>query len=158
MVRAEVKKAYEQLKVPCIVEHAGLIFDGYQNKSYPGGLTKPMWNTLGSAFIQETHSANRSATAKAVVAYCDGMQVVTFEGQTHGTISPEPRGNREFYWDTVFIPHENNPGGLTYAEIVDEPSLGLQHKVLKISQSSKAITAFLEWRLTHRAVLWQVSY
>src|SRR5690348_16904704 len=44
MVLAEVTAAYSQLKVPCIVEHAGLVFDGYH--TYPGGLTKPMWNSL----------------------------------------------------------------------------------------------------------------
>src|SRR5215208_3217325 len=42
MVMAEVTKAYSEIRVPCIVEHAGLIFEGYH--SYPGGLTKPMWN------------------------------------------------------------------------------------------------------------------
>src|ERR1700733_15807653 len=46
MVSAEVVSAYAQVKVPCIVEHAGLIFDDYKDRSYPGGLTKPMWDTL----------------------------------------------------------------------------------------------------------------
>src|SRR5713101_6094835 len=55
MVRAEVKKAYSQIRVPCIVEHAGLIFEGYE--MYPGGLTKPMWDFLGGKFIDETRSA-----------------------------------------------------------------------------------------------------
>src|SRR5687767_15966820 len=40
MVQAEVTNAYSQIKVPCIVEHAGIIFDEYKDKSYPGGLTK----------------------------------------------------------------------------------------------------------------------
>jgi len=43
MVVAEAMSAYSQLKVPCIVEHAGLIFVDYCSESYPGGLTKPMW-------------------------------------------------------------------------------------------------------------------
>jgi XTP/dITP diphosphohydrolase len=29
MVKYEVKEAYSQIKVPCIVEHAGLIFEKY---------------------------------------------------------------------------------------------------------------------------------
>jgi XTP/dITP diphosphohydrolase len=49
MVHQEVIQAYRQVKEPCIVEHAGLIFDGYQ--SYPGGLTKPMWNVLKERFL-----------------------------------------------------------------------------------------------------------
>jgi hypothetical protein len=72
MVSAEVVSAYSQLKVPCIVEHAGLIFSEYADRSYPGGLTKPMWDTLRDRFVDETKSAGRLAIARAVVAYCDG--------------------------------------------------------------------------------------
>lgn len=44
MVMAEATYAYSQLKVPCIVEHAGLVFESHEEKGYPGGLTKPMWD------------------------------------------------------------------------------------------------------------------
>src|ERR1017187_4151893 len=66
MVSAEVVSAYSQLKVPCIVEHAGLIFGEYRDRSYPGGLTKPMWDTLADRFVAETGSAGRRAVARAV--------------------------------------------------------------------------------------------
>jgi XTP/dITP diphosphohydrolase len=158
MVTAEVKTAYAVLKVPCIVEHAGLIFSDYYTTGYPGGLTKAMWNTLGESFVKETHSANRDAVARAVVAYCDGQRTFTFVGETQGRISAEPRGSRSFYWDTVFIPTEFNPAGLTYAEIVAHQGLGLKHKVTALSQSSKAMAKFLDWRLTNRPQLWQVSH
>jgi XTP/dITP diphosphohydrolase len=158
MVRQEVKSAYSRLKIPCIVEHAGLIFTDYREHGYPGGLTKPMWNTLGPAFIRETQSSGRSAIAHAVVGYCDGQSSYTFTGETPGKISSEPRGDRSFYWDTVFVPEEANPNELTYAQIVADPQLGLAHKVLKQSQSSRAMAAFLEWRLIHRPQLWQVSF
>jgi XTP/dITP diphosphohydrolase len=51
METAEAIEAYRQIGIPCIVEHAGLIFDGYE--SYPGGLTKPMWDFLGDQFVKE---------------------------------------------------------------------------------------------------------
>ncbi|SEH64860.1 Ham1 family protein [Mycolicibacterium rutilum] len=155
MVTEEVKQAYAQLKVPCIVEHAGLIFDEYRSHSYPGGLTKPMWNTLAENFIEETRSSGRKAAAKAVVAYCDGMKVYTFEGETQGTISDAPRGDRDFYWDTVFVPTGDNPDQLTYAEIVE--SFGLEKKI-QMSQSTKAMLAFLTWRRTNEPDLWQITY
>lgn len=158
MVISEVRSAYAQLKVPCIVEHAGLIFSEYAVLGYPGGLTKPMWNTLGDSFIAETQSAGRSVIAQAVVAYCDGQRIHTFKGETSGTLSSMPRGDRAFYWDTVFIPSEANPEALTYAEIVARPDLGLRYKVLNLSQSTKAITKFLEWRLLNVPRLWQVSH
>ena len=109
LVESEVKKAYQAIRIPCIVEHAGLVFDDYANKSYPGGLTKPMWNALGDRFVSETHSAGRRAVARAAIGYCDGKSVKTFLGETEGYIAPEPRGNRSFYWDTILIPDTGDP-------------------------------------------------
>lgn len=146
MVQEEVVKAYSQLKVPCIVEHAGLVFEQYQKESYPGGLTKPMWDTLKDHFLDETKSRGRRAVARAVVAYCDGTTVRTFPGETWGTLADHPRGSRAFYWDTVFIPDDatGKAAGKTYAEIVDDASLGLEYKIVQLSQSSRAMLLFLE--------------
>jgi|ERR1051326_6734584 inosine/xanthosine triphosphate pyrophosphatase family protein len=149
MVSAEVVSAYSQLKVPCIVEHAGLIFSEYSDRSYPGGLTKPMWDTLRDRFVEETKSAGRRAIARAVVAYCNGKQVQTFVGERAGTIADQPRGGRQFYWDTVFIPQDSAGCAqrLTYAEIVENTDLGLAYKMRELSQSSAAMNKFLEYRL-----------
>ena len=158
MVSAEVVSAYRQVKVPCIVEHAGLIFSDYLEMSYPGGLTKPMWDTLKDSFVGETKSAGRPAIARAVIAYCDGKTVRTFVGERQGRIAEEPRGNREFYWDTVFIPDDpsGRSKGLTYAEIAEDPSLGLPHKITELSQSALAMECFLRHRLTvGEADLWK---
>ena len=149
MVAAEVVSAYSQLKVPCIVEHAGLVFEEYVNVSYPGGLTKPMWDTLKDRFVDETKSAGRRAIARAVIAYCDGMTVKTFVGERPGKIAPKPCGKREFYWDTVFIPDDpsGRAKGMTYAEIVEDPLLGLRYKITELSQSSVAMKHFLNHRI-----------
>jgi len=156
MVMSEVAEAYSQIKVPCIIEHAGLVFEEYERQSYPGGLTKPMWNALGDKFITETQSADRRASAVAVVAYCDGKAVHTFRGETKGHIARSPRGGRAFYWDTVFVPDNpaGKPGEQTYAEIVEDPALGLKHKVRDLSQSSKAMLTFLEYRRITNPELW----
>jgi XTP/dITP diphosphohydrolase len=141
MVSHEVKKAYSILKVPCIVEHAGLIFENHLANNYPGGLTKPMWNTLGEGFISETNSSNIKVIARAFIGFCDGKNIFTFKGETKGSISEKPRGSRGFYWDTIFIPEGDL--SLTYAEIVD--SFGLKEKITKYSQSAKAIISFLDF-------------
>jgi Xanthosine triphosphate pyrophosphatase len=157
MVQAEVANAYAHVRVPCMVEHAGLVFDDYRALSYPGGLTKPMWNTLGDKFLSETNSGGRRAIARAVVAYCDGMSVRTFVGETPGSLAERPRGARQFYWDTVFIPDELSgaPGSKTYAEIAEDPALGIEHKVIHLSQSTKAMMSFLEFLDQHpRSTLW----
>jgi XTP/dITP diphosphohydrolase len=146
LVRAEARAAYAVTKVPCIVEHAGLVFDGQAH--YPGGLTKPMWNALGDQFVVETHMGGRRAVARAAVGYCDGQRVTTFTGETRGMLVHPPRGAREFYWDSVFVP--DDPSGITtgktYAEIVEDPALGLRHKMQHLSQSARAIRRFLEFR------------
>lgn len=146
MVQAEAFQAYLRLKVPCIVEHAGLLFEGFEATNYPGGLTKPMWNALGRDFVRETNSENRRAIARAVVAYCDGKCVRTFVGETWGTLAPEARGERDFYWDNVFMPDSEDPRifGKTYSEIVEDPELGLEYKIKFLSQSSKAMLKCLE--------------
>jgi inosine/xanthosine triphosphate pyrophosphatase family protein len=157
MVHQEVIQAYRQIKEPCIVEHASLIFDGFE--SYPGGLTKPMWNVLSEKFLEETRSAGRRARARAVIAYCDGQKVDTFVGETTGLIADSFRGSREFYWDTVFIPDTSHSKaqGKTYAEIADDPTLGLEFKVTQLSQSSRAMVKFLEYRRKCSPLLWPRS-
>jgi XTP/dITP diphosphohydrolase len=157
LAMAEAQDAYRRLRVPCIVEHAGLIFDDYGDFDYPGGLTKPMWNTLGDRFLEETRSRGRRARACAAVGYCDGMSLQVFVGETRGKLSHEPRGGREFYWDTVFIPDcdEGGVDELTYAEIIETAGYGLPYKVLTLSQSAKAIRSFLEHRLENPPKLWR---
>lgn len=154
MVRAEILSAYSQILVPCIVEHAGLVFSGYSH--YPGGLTKPMWDTLMDDFPRESDGASRTAIARAVVAYCDGSSIQTFVGETPGRLSEKPRGSRDFYWDTVFIPDEadGSPGKFTYAEFVDMQEYGLDYKVTQLSQSTKAMTKFVEYFRENKPVLW----
>jgi XTP/dITP diphosphohydrolase len=144
MVRHKAVSAYKNLLVPCIVEHAGLIFDDYIDESYPGGLTQPMWDALGAErFIAETKGAGRRVRARAVIGYCDGLNVKCFQGETSGTLASRPSGSREFYWDTIFIPESET---VTYADICSDPKMGLKKKIA-LSQSTKALIEFLQYRL-----------
>ena len=158
IVSAEVLEAYQLIQVPCIVEHAGLIYDDYVSASYPGGLTKAMWNALKADFVKETNANNRKVIARAVVGYCNGMTIETFTGETRGTISATPKGLSDFYWDTIFIPDDPNgisQGSKTYAEIAADPALGIAHKV-SISQSTKAMRAFVDYLTTESTLdLWR---
>jgi hypothetical protein len=60
--------------------------------------------------------------------------------------------NPQFYWDTIFI--LDVPAGKvkdqTYAEIFDNPELGLKYKMTQLSQSSRTMLAFLEYRHSNR--------
>src|SRR3981189_1135765 len=88
MVRFKVESAYGSVRVPCIVEHAGLILEGYEGKSFPGGLTQPMWDALDAPqFVASCSPLSARAIARAVVGYCDGLNVLTFVGDTKGSLS-----------------------------------------------------------------------
>jgi XTP/dITP diphosphohydrolase len=151
MVRFKVLSAYRAVRVPCIVEHAGLILGGYEDKSYPGGLTQPMWDALTpEKFVASCAPLTLKAIARAVVGYCDGMSINTFVGETKGTLSKTPKGSRPFCWDTVFCPDGHD--GKTYAEIVKDDKSGLIDK-LQISQSIKALKKFMQHRLDNEPSL-----
>lgn len=151
MVRFKVESAYREVRVPCIVEHAGLILDGYQANSFPGGLTQPMWDALDAdRFVASCSVLTTRAIARAVVGYCDGLSIQTFVGETSGVLTPMPKGSRAFYWDTVFCP--DGGSGMTYAEIAGNDKSGLLDK-LKLSQSIKALTAFMQYRLSNEPAL-----
>jgi XTP/dITP diphosphohydrolase len=151
MVRFKVESAYRAVRVPCIVEHTGLIVEGYEEKSFPGGLTQPMWDALDAAsFVASCSQLSTRATARAVVGYCDGMNVRTFVGEMKGSLATQPRGARTFYWDTIFCP--DGFGGKTYAEIVGADRSGLIRK-LEVSQSINALKKFMVFRLENEPVL-----
>jgi XTP/dITP diphosphohydrolase len=144
MVMHKAVSAYKVILEPCIVEHAGLLLEDYAEKNYPGGLTQPMWDALGAeGFLSSVHWAGKNVTAKAVVGYCDGMNVHIFVGETKGIFSEIPKGERAFYWDTVFIPKLGD--GRTYAEIAAGEQ-GLIEKI-KLSQSREAMVQCLEFML-----------
>jgi inosine/xanthosine triphosphate pyrophosphatase family protein len=146
VVREKAISAYAQLQVPCIVEHAGLIFEELEAHSYPGGLTQPMWDALeATRFVQMKGVAGSGVIAEAIVGYCDGMAVHLFTGQTHGVIADCPRGKRSFYWDNVFCPDGGD--GLTYAEIADSDG-GLLKK-MTLSQPQKAMLEFFKYRISN---------
>jgi inosine/xanthosine triphosphate pyrophosphatase family protein len=153
MVRFKVGSAYRSVRAPCIVEHAGLILEGYETKSFPGGLTQPMWDALEAAgFVASCSPLSTRAIARAVIGYCDGMGIKTFVGETKGSLAATPRGSRAFYWDTIFCP--DGFDNRTYAEIVGDDRSGLIRK-LEVSQSIKALQKFMAYRLENEPALFR---
>jgi len=155
MVHFKAESAYEATRVPCIVEHAGLILEGFEASSFPGGLTQPMWDALqAERFVASCSQLSSKAIARAVIGYCDGMSIESFVGEMTGTLSKVPKGDRAFYWDTIFCP--DGFDGKTYAEIVANNGDGLLRK-LAVSQSIKALKAFMQYRLQNEPILFPGS-
>jgi XTP/dITP diphosphohydrolase len=74
-----------------------------------------------------------------VIAYVDplaGSERV-FEGRCTGRLAAEPRGQRGFGYDPVFLP-DDGPPGLTMAELSDEQKDAISHR-------GRAVRALLAW-------------
>lgn len=134
IVNDKVLKAFNLVGRPVIIEHTGLYIDSLQG--FPGGLTQLFWDKLEADRFSELFGGleNTSLTAKTVIGFCDAKKIYTFEGAIEGFIASEPRGNRDFQWDCVFIPKGYQE---TFAEMGDKKN--------KISMRKLAFDKFREF-------------
>lgn len=116
LVRDKLTKAFSKIGRPLFVEHTGLYLPGLNG--LPAGLTQIFWDRLqADGFVSLTNGLqDRSVVAKTVIAYCDGMSIIEFEGSVNGVIPGAPAGPREFQWDCVFQPKGFSE---TFAEMGD---------------------------------------
>ncbi len=131
LVKDKALKAFQQIGRPLFVEHTGLYLS-YMN-GLPGGLTQIFWDTLQADRFAELFgkAPDNSVVARTIIGYVDGKQFYLFEGEIAGTIASEPRGNRDFQWDCVFIPHGYEQ---TFAELGEKKN--------EISMRRSALDAF----------------
>ena len=111
IVEDKLMKAFEKFKQPVLVEHASLYIDILNG--FPGGLTQTFWDTVQADRFCELFRKS-SIKAKTTIGYCNGRRKFFFDGETQGVIADEPKGNRDFQWDCVFIP---NGYSENYAEL-----------------------------------------
>lgn len=73
------------------------------------------------------------------IAHVDprGLERV-FERTTDGTVAAEPRGDRGFGYDPLFVPDDDDAGGRTMAELADEEKDAISHR-------GRAARALAEW-------------
>lgn len=128
IVRNKTLRAFHLLGYPVFVEQTGLFLK--ELNGFPGGLTQVFWDTLQKERVARLFGGG-SVTAKTQIGYCNGKQILHFEGTINGTISSEPRGDDSFQWDCVFIPdgHEQ-----TFSEMGEKKN--------EISMRKRALDAF----------------
>jgi XTP/dITP diphosphohydrolase len=116
IVRDKLAKAFHLIGHPLFVEQTGLFID--RLNGFPGGLTQVFWDTLEADRVSELfgQGPDTGITAKTLLGYCDGRSIHCFRGEVRGRIASEPRGDRAFQWDCVFIPDGFTE---TYAEMGD---------------------------------------
>jgi non-canonical purine NTP pyrophosphatase (RdgB/HAM1 family) len=116
VARQKALAAYGHVARPVIVEDTGLTIDAL--RGLPGALVRWFLATVGAAGLcaMIPDGAERGATARTAVAWCDGDTVEVLVGETRGTIAPSPRGSRGFGWDAIFQP---DGSARTFAEMDD---------------------------------------
>jgi XTP/dITP diphosphohydrolase len=117
LVKDKLLKAFQKVGRPVFVEHTGLYIDSLNG--FPGGLTQIFWDKLEADKFSELLGKGNTIglVAKTIIGYCDAKKMNFFVGEIKGTISPEPKGDRSFQWDCIFIPEGETE---TFAEMGDK--------------------------------------
>lgn len=139
LLRDKLLKAFKFVGRPVFVEHTVLYIENLNG--FPGGLTQIFWDKLNAdkfSFLLGS-GENPKLTAKTIIGYCDSMKIYTFEGSIDGTIASEPKGNRDFQWDCIFIPNGETE---TFAEMGERKN--------SISMRKLAFDQFKEFLLKGR--------
>ncbi|WP_076587984.1 non-canonical purine NTP pyrophosphatase [Vibrio ostreicida] len=117
LIKDKLLKAFKIVGRPVFVEHTGLYIDNLNE--FPGGLTQIFWDKLKADKFTTLFGTgnNTKVIAKTIIGYCDSMKIHTFKGEINGKIAPEPKGDREFQWDCIFIPEGQHS---TFSEMGDK--------------------------------------
>jgi non-canonical purine NTP pyrophosphatase (RdgB/HAM1 family) len=110
----KARQAYDILKEPTLVEDVALTFTAMGR--LPGTLVKWFLAEIGTEGLCRIadNLQHRGATASTCYVLYDGKQMHYFDAHVEGSVSAEPRGERGFGWDPVFIPSGSTK---TYAEM-----------------------------------------
>lgn len=125
----KAKQAYDALHQPVLVDDTSLGFTALSG--LPGPFIKYFEQSAGGLEMvcrMLDGFSDRTATAKAVIAYYDGRQTTFFGGMISGTIAVHPRGKNGHGWDAIFCP--NGFDGQTRAEL-DETTYAEVYKQLR---------------------------
>lgn len=108
----KAQEAYKLMRSPVLVEDTALTFKALG--SLPGPLIKWFLGSLGNDGMAKLLDGydDRSVLAEVCFALCDENGVKIFKGDIEGTVASEPRGEKGFGWDPIFIPkgHEQTWG------------------------------------------------
>lgn len=132
----KARLSYERLDGrPVLVEDTGLALVAWNG--YPGALIKWVLGAVGEEGLCRQLDAWADRRAQATVALClyDGRQARLFLGTARGTITPSPRGQHGFGWDSIFQPEGYT---LTYGEMPRDEKM-------RISMRAEAVAALREY-------------
>ncbi|MBX4200126.1 non-canonical purine NTP pyrophosphatase [Candidatus Parcubacteria bacterium] len=104
IIEHKSREAYNQIGSLVLVEDTSLVFNALGK--LPGPLIKWFLTELDNAGLCKLLNSyeDRTAIAKVCFGLYDGQELKTFEGEMEGEIAVQPRGDRGFGWDPIFIP------------------------------------------------------
>lgn len=127
---------YQVLNKPLFVEDVSLSFSALNG--LPGAYINDFSKVLGNDGLVELlkNKKDRKAIASTVIAYIPKAEkVYKFKGVVKGSIVNNPRGDRGFGWDAIFVPTGEKR---TFAQ------MSLKEKN-KYSMRKKALVKFSKW-------------
>jgi XTP/dITP diphosphohydrolase len=131
--------AFNQCRMPLIVEDAGLFIDAFEG--FPGPYSAYVYKTIQNKGILKLmeNLQNRKATfCSAIVYYSQETGPLLFEGKTEGIITNTEHkcnNNTGFGFDPIFQPMYDEK---TFAEMTMEEKNQVSHR-------AKAINKFAKW-------------
>lgn len=130
----------KKYNLPCFSDDSGLVVEalngepGIYSARYAGAAKDDDLN-MDKLLKNLDGIENRKAYFTTVICFQDGTEIHYFEGQIHGTIGHQKRGNQGFGYDPIFIP---NGSQKTFAELSDQEKNANSHR-------SKAVAKFVEF-------------
>jgi len=124
----KVKRAYKQLGKPVLVEDVSAGLDNLGGM--PGPFIKYFEKRLGlDALFKLAEKEGDPATVICTVAYYDGKNLITAQGQVNGSVCA-PRGENGFGFDKVFVPGD---GARSFAELSPQEKDAVSHRSLAVN-------------------------
>lgn len=104
VIKKKAEEAYKLLDCAILVEDTSLYFDVW--KGLPGALVRWFLDTVGCEGLCKMirGETNRTAYSESAIAYYDGKNLKIVSGKIEGSVPDEPRGDKGFGWDPVFMP------------------------------------------------------
>lgn len=132
--------------VPLFADDSGLFIDALGG--FPGVYSSYVEKTIGLKGILKLMEGveERGAEFRCVIGLLLPLEggeyrMEFFEGHARGVISAEERGYDGFGYDPIFVPLQNNPGGLTFAQMSTEEKNRRSHRGEAIRKMKKYIIA-----------------
>jgi XTP/dITP diphosphohydrolase len=129
------------LEVDCLSGQPGVISAVYAGENASSAENIDLLLNRIREVVQSDKKVSLAARYRSIVVVFDGHRHTVGEGIYEGQISPEKRGNGGFGYDPVFVPSEDNPGGLTLAELKDRGILPQTHRIKALKDLINKLTA-----------------